>query len=178
MKIRLASLAILAIAAAAAAQDGRADLERRLQETLDGARLVGQFTVVGADGVSRQPQTDQYAVSRLERDAEGRWVFNVSMSYGTQQHTMPVPVAIEWASDTPVITMTEQTIEGLGTFTARVLLYDGLYAGTWKHGQFGGHMWGRIEPAGASAPAATAPATGAPDATAPEAGAPDAAPPP
>ena len=82
-------------------------------------------------------------MSRLERDAEGRWVFNVSMSYGTQQHTMPVPVTIEWAGDTPMITMTEQTIPGLGTFTARVLLYDGLYAGTWKHGQFGGHMWGQ-----------------------------------
>ena len=81
-------------------------------------------------------------MSRLERDAQGRWVFNVSMSYGTQQHTMPVPVTIEWAGDTPMITMTEQTVEGLGTFTARVLLYDGLYAGTWKHGQFGGHMWG------------------------------------
>ena len=40
------------------------------------------------------------------------------------------------------------TIEGLGTFTARVLLYEGLYAGTWKHGQFGGHMWGRIESGG------------------------------
>jgi hypothetical protein len=166
MKIRLAPLtfplAVLGLTVAAAAQDGRADLERRLQETLDGARLVGQFTVVGADGVSRAPQTEQYAVSNLERDAEGRWVFNVSMSYGTQQHTMPVPVTIEWAADTPMITMTEQTIPGLGTFTARVLLYEGLYAGTWKHGQFGGHMWGRIEPAGTPAavppPAAETPA--------------------
>ncbi|HVR28759.1 MAG TPA: hypothetical protein VMS86_04430, partial [Thermoanaerobaculia bacterium] len=85
------------------------------------------------------------------------------MSYGTQEHTLPVPVAIEWAGSTPMITMTEQTVPGLGTFTARVLLYDGLYAGTWKHGQFGGHMWGRIEPAGATAPsAATAPSGPAP----------------
>jgi hypothetical protein len=167
MKTRLTLFATLAItiAAAAAAQDGRAELERRLQETLDGARLVGQFDVVGADGVSRQPQSEQYAVSQLARDAEGRWVFNVSMSYGTQQHTMPVPVTIEWAGDTPMITMTEQTVEGLGTFTARVLLYDGLYAGTWKHGQFGGHMWGRIEPAGAAAPTAATPDVAAPPPT-------------
>jgi hypothetical protein len=64
-----------------------------------------------------------------------------------------------------MITMTEQTVEGLGTFTARVLLYDGLYAGTWKHGQFGGHMWGRIEPAGAAAPTAAAPDVAAPPPT-------------
>jgi len=152
MKTLLVSLTLAAAAAGAGAQEDRAELERRLHETLDGARLVGQFTVVGADGASRPPQAEQYAVSRLERDAEGRWVFNVSMSYAAQQQTMPVPVAIEWAGDTPMITLTEQTIPGLGTFSARVLLYDGLYAGTWKHGQFGGHMWGRIEPAGAPAP--------------------------
>jgi hypothetical protein len=163
-----ATAALVVIAPAVApAQTDRAELEDKLHVTLQGARLVGQFSVVGADGaVARPPQADQYAVSRLERDAEGRWIFNVSMSYGTQQHTMPVPVTIEWAGDTPMITMTEQTIEGLGTFTARVLLYEGLYAGTWKHGQFGGHMWGRIESGGSipapmptpAAPAAAPPA--------------------
>jgi hypothetical protein len=170
----LASVAVLAMFAvdwsvgtgAASAQTDPAEREQKLQVLLEGARLVGQFTVVGVDGVSRAPQAEQYAVSRLERDAQGRWVFNVSMSYGTQQHTMPVPVTIEWAGDTPMITMTEQTVEGLGTFTARVLLYDGLYAGTWKHGQFGGHMWGRIESGGSiPAPVATpaaAPATAPP----------------
>ena len=152
MKTLLAAFLIGGAALSAAAQTDRAELERRLHETLDGARLVGQFTVVGTDGAARSPQAEQYAVSRLERDGDGRWVFNVSMSYGTQQHTMPVPVAIEWAGSTPMITMTEQTVPGLGTFTARVLLYDGLYAGTWKHGQFGGHMFGRIEPAGTAPP--------------------------
>ena len=173
-----ASLALIALIASvvtgvASAQTDSAEREKKLQVMLEGARLVGQFTVVGVDGVSRAPQAEQYAVSRLERDAQGRWVFNVSMSYGTQQHTMPVPVTIEWAGDTPMITMTEQTVEGLGTFTARVLLYDGLYAGTWKHGQFGGHMWGRIEsggsipgpvttPAAPAAPAAAAPPPASP----------------
>ena len=155
------------VAHSTAAQTDPAEREQKLHAMLEGARLVGQFSVIGADGaVSRPPQAEQYAVSRLERDAEGRWIFNVSMSYGTQQHTMPVPVTIEWAGDTPMITMTEQTIEGLGTFTARVLLYQGLYAGTWKHSQFGGHMWGKIEPGGSiPAPVATpaaAPATAPP----------------
>lgn len=171
MKILLAFLAIWGAAAAAPGQDDRAELERLLHETLDGARLVGHFTVVGADGVSRPPQTEQYSVSRLERAPDGRWVFHASMSYGTQQQTLPVPVTIEWAGSTPMITMTEQTIVGLGTFTARVLLYDGLYAGTWKHGQFGGHMYGRIEQAGAAAP----PDTNAAPASAPQADVPDAA---
>ena len=33
----------------------------------------------------------------------------------------------------------------LGTFTARVLIYDNRYAGTWQHGKAGGHLFGRIE---------------------------------
>jgi hypothetical protein len=151
------------VAGPAAAQADRADQEEKLHAMLEGARLIGQFSVVGAGGaVASPPQAEQYAVSRLERDDQGRWVFNVSMSYGTQQHTMPVPVTIEWAGDTPMITMTEQTVEGLGTFSARVLLYDGLYAGTWKHGQFGGHMWGRIESGGSIPGPATTPGASSP----------------
>ena len=164
----LLSLALASIvAAAAAAQTDQAEREEKLHTLLQGARLVGQFSVVGM-GTTPPPQPEQYAVSRLERDAEGRWVFNVSMSYASQQHTMPVPVTIEWAGDTPMITLTEQTIPGLGTFSARVLLYDGLYAGTWKHGQFGGHMWGRIESGGSiPAPVATPAAAATGDAPAP-----------
>ena len=149
----LAAAAI--VAAPGVAQTDAAEREQKLHAMLEGARLVGQFSVVGMANTP-PPQPEQYAVSRLERDAEGRWVFNVSMSYASQQHTMPVPVTIEWAGDTPMITLTEQTIPGLGTFSARVLIYDGLYAGTWKHGQFGGHMWGRIE-SGGSIPAPVAP---------------------
>ena len=174
MKRSSASLLSLVVAAAIAARGSRRgrkpllpisaqkEREQKLHAMLEGASLVGQFSVVGTPGAAPPPQPEQYAVSRLERDAEGRWVFNVSMSYAAQQHTMPVPVTIEWAGDTPMITMTEQTIPGLGTFSARVLLYDGLYAGTWKHGQFGGHMWGKIQPGGSipapvSTPAAAPP---------------------
>ena len=161
-------VAVSMVAAPAAAQTDPAEREQKLQTMLEGARLVGQFSVVGMGAGAPPPKPEQYAVSRLERDAEGRWVFNVSMSYAAQQHTMPVPVTIEWAGDTPMITLTEQTIPGLGTFSARVLLYDGLYAGTWKHGQFGGHMWGRIESGGSiPAPVATPAAAATGDASAP-----------
>ena len=130
MKSPFAALLTLLVAASivvppATAQTDAAEREQKLHAMLEGARLVGQFSVVGT-GNTPPPQPEQYAVSRLERDAEGRWVFNVSMSYATQQHTMPVPVTIEWAGDTPMITLTEQTIPGLGTFSARVLLHDGL----------------------------------------------------
>ena len=67
------------------------------------------------------------------------------MSYGDNTVAIPMPFDVVWADDTPMITLTDQTIEGLGTFSARVLVYEGQYAGTWQHGAFGGHMWGRIQ---------------------------------
>ena len=50
---------------------------------------------------------------------------------------------MKFADDTPIILMTDATIPGMGTFTARVFFYGDLYAGTWAHqGQGGGHMSG------------------------------------
>ncbi len=46
-----------------------------------------------------------------------------------------------------MVSLTDLTIPGLGTFTARVLFYEDRYAGTWQHGKVGGHMFGKIQPA-------------------------------
>jgi hypothetical protein len=57
-----------------------------------------------------------------------------------------------WAGDTPIIEMTDVTIPRLGTFSARVFFYGDRYAGTWQHGQYGGHMFGRIQKTDAAGP--------------------------
>jgi hypothetical protein len=44
------------------------------------------------------------------------------------------------------------SIPGLGTYTARVLIYRGQYAGTWSGGDHGGELWGRIEKSAGSEP--------------------------
>ena len=47
-----------------------------------------------------------------------------------------------------MVTLTKATLPGLGEgFSARVLFYEGRYAGTWQHGPVGGHMFGTIEKA-------------------------------
>ncbi|MCA9175246.1 MAG: hypothetical protein KDB14_12245, partial [Planctomycetales bacterium] len=56
-----------------------------------------------------------------------------------------------WSGDTPVITLTDFTIPTLGTFSCRVLIYNGKYAGTWTHGAVGGHMFGVLKPLEADA---------------------------
>jgi hypothetical protein len=55
---------------------------------------------------------------------------------------------VKWARDTPVIVLEKVSIPGLRTFSARVLLDEGRYAGTWTHDKKGGHLFGTITPAG------------------------------
>jgi alpha-D-ribose 1-methylphosphonate 5-triphosphate diphosphatase len=53
--------------------------------------------------------------------------------------------------DTPVITLDNVSLPGLGTYTARVQVYDKTYAGTWSAGDHAGMLHGIIEKSGKSA---------------------------
>ena len=55
---------------------------------------------------------------------------------------MALPV--KWAGDTPMISLTTFAVPGFGSFTARVLIYNGAYAGTWGDAQHGGKLFGKI----------------------------------
>ena len=57
-----------------------------------------------------------------------------------------MPLQVQWAGTTPVITLTNVLIPGLGTFSSRVVIYKNKYAGTWTHGDVGGHLFGTIGP--------------------------------
>ena len=78
------------------------------------------------------------------------------IQYGEHDLTVPVPVRIQWAGKTPVITLDRVAIPGLGTFDARVVIHDRKYAGMWRHDEVGGHLFGKILPA-ATAEAADTP---------------------
>ena len=83
-----------------------------------------------------------------EKVGENLWRFNAKI--GETGVTLPVVVRMTFVDDTPMILMTDATIPGMGTFTARVFFYGDLYAGTWSHaGSAGGHLYGRIERAAA-----------------------------
>lgn len=118
------------------------ELERQFAERMTDAALVGQFTVAGREGPSRP---DRYDIASVEKVGDDRWRFNTRIRYGSVDATVPVTVTMVWAGDTPMVTLTDLTIPTLGTFTARVFFYGDRYAGTWQHGDVGGHMYGTIE---------------------------------
>jgi hypothetical protein len=118
------------------------DLERQFTAQMKDAALVGQFTISGRDGTGRP---DRYDISSVQKIGDGRWQFNARMRYAGIDITLPITVPMRWIGDTPMIALTNLTIPTLGTFTARVFFYGDRYAGTWQHGNAGGHMFGRIE---------------------------------
>jgi hypothetical protein len=126
----------------------QAELEKEFEKSMSGATLEGYFTMDGREDAT--PRKESYYISSVTKLAGNYWTFQTRIQYGERDVTVPVPVHLEWAGDTPVVTLTDAEIPGLGTFTARVLFYRGRYAGTWSHGERGGNQFGRIIPASGS----------------------------
>jgi hypothetical protein len=144
---KLRCFALLALAALLSscartqnAESEQVRLEREFESTMTGAVLAGKFSL------GEKVTEDKYTISKASRLAGDTWLINTRIQYGTHDVTVPVPVQVKWAGDTPVITLTDATIPGMGKFTARVLIYRGNYAGYWANDAGrGGQMWGRIE---------------------------------
>ena len=115
-------------------------LEENFRQSLSGSTLVGHFTVEG----QKDLREEKYAITNVSKIPGGRWLFQVRIQYGNRDLTLPLPLNVKWAEDTPVITLTDLSIPGLGTYTARVLVYRDQYAGTWSGGDIGGQMFGRV----------------------------------
>ncbi len=143
--IRTLSLVLfvaLALCAPLVAQKSKGELEAEFEELMNGAQLKGHFTINGMD-IPIQPES--YSLSKVEKQEDGKWLFVANMKYASVDVTLPMPFDVVWSGDTPVITVTDEPIEGLeGLFSARVLIYDGMYAGTWRHNQFVGQMYGQV----------------------------------
>ena len=136
----LVALLLLAGGCGRKTDASRAELEKRFAESLSGATLEGHFTM-GKDAKLRD---DKYTIQKVSKIGGNLWLFQARVQYGSHDVTVPLPLPVEWAGDTPVVELTDLTIPGLGTYTARVLFYRDEYAGTWKGKNAGGQMFGKI----------------------------------
>jgi len=121
----------------------RAELEKKFQESMNQATLVGKWRLVTGDqlGEERGEKYTLGAVRKVDGDA---WVIEARIEYGDKNVAIPVPVKVYWAGDTPVISVTDLWLPGLGKYTARVLVYNDYYAGSWFAPDHGGLMNGKI----------------------------------
>ena len=127
-----------------AAQEAR---EEKLVKALAQVRFVGRWCLV-REGKLGEDKPEEYEIVGIVKGGGERWTINAKIAYGGLQIVAPVPVEIKWAGDTPVIVVDKFSLPGAGTYSARVMLFENTYSGTWTAGDHGGMLHGVILPAG------------------------------
>jgi len=141
-------IASVAVAQPAAEKNDKAapsqeELEKQFAETMSGATLVGNFTIAGMES-DKPLKPERYTLGKVSKLKNGYWQFETRIQYGEHDVKLPLALEVKWSGDTPMITLTDVTIPGLGTYTSRVLVYRNQYAGTWSGSNHGGHLFGKV----------------------------------
>jgi hypothetical protein len=102
--------------------------EKQFQESMENVKLVGHFTL----GESADLHDDAYTIVRVRKIKEDTWKFEARIQYNKKDVPIAMNLPVKFAGDTPVISLTNFSVPGFGSFTARVVIYNGSYAGTWS----------------------------------------------
>jgi len=145
-------LLLTAIAFPAQAQDTQekrsgdlTEREKAFQDTMTDAVLVGTFRMLNENGLS-DSHDEAYTIAGVKKIHGENWIVESRIQYMEKDITVPIPIKLYWIEDTPVISVTDLLIPGAGTYTSRVQVYRGCYAGTWFGKGYGGTLSGRIWP--------------------------------
>jgi hypothetical protein len=128
-------------------KDGIKPPIEEFEKYLSNSVLSGSFTMDGQPLNKLEEERYEIRSAKKLEGADNLWEIKTRIKYGNKDLTVPVVVNLEWVGRTPMIVLDSVTIPGMGTFSARVVFHDRKYAGTWKHDNVGGHLFGRVEPA-------------------------------
>jgi hypothetical protein len=123
--------------------DRQAELYAKLERYLTGTKWTGNFVMEGKDKLL----VERYEIlSATKNEVGDLWNLVARIKYGDHDKTFHLPpIEIKFAGKTPVITIDRVFFPGFGTFDARVVIRQKKYAGTWKHDDVGGYLFGTIE---------------------------------
>jgi hypothetical protein len=120
------------------------DLEAKFVEMLSGATLEGTYTSTAPGSDPTKLSRERYTIGEVKKIAGNIWLIPARIEYGDHDVTLPITVPVKWAGDTPVIVVDNVGLPGFGTVSARVMFFADHYAGYWRHGEHGGHLFGTI----------------------------------
>jgi len=141
MTLRFVPILLVANALAQESQPPLNPLEKEFEKSMSGVTLAGHFTRQGGTGLS----DDKYSIDKVIKLQDDLWRFDTRIQYGGNDVKMSVSLHVKWAGDTPVLSLTDESIAGMGKFTVRIVVYGGHYAGTWGGSKgHGGQMFGDI----------------------------------
>lgn len=118
-------------------------------EALSGATLVGTWQMTRSEGLSSalsEPKSEKYTIASVIHAGGDNYIISARVEFGDKDVTIPIPVHVVWAGDTPTITITAMALPMLGNYSARVMIHEGFYAGVWYSGSktYGGILSGQV----------------------------------
>jgi hypothetical protein len=119
------------------------ELEANFKATLTKATFKGRWCSI-QDGKLGPDKEDKYSILSINKVGGEVWLIRARIQYGKNDFVAPVPVKVKWAGDTPVIILDKTGVPGSGEYSARVMIYERTYAGTWSGGDHGGLLNGVI----------------------------------
>ena len=132
------------------AEDAKAkpeELEAKFKEAMTAVTMSGRWCPL-KDGVLGAEKEDKYTIVKVEKTGGDSWIISARIQYGKLDLVAPIPAQVKWAGDTAVIVVDHMMLPGPGyarnAYSARVLIHEGAYAGTWSGGDHGGLMNGVI----------------------------------
>jgi hypothetical protein len=120
------------------------DPEERFKMLFTNATLSGRWARLKDGVLGEERAGDNYTIlSVVKRDGEN-WTVNAKMKYRDKELILPVPVRMKFTGDAAVLIVEDLGIPGGGTYTARLLIFERTYSGTWKDQRGGGMLYGTI----------------------------------
>lgn len=119
------------------------ELEAKFIATLTDATFKGRWSPI-KDGQLGPEKEESYQIMSVSKIGGDKWTINAKLTYAGRSLVLPIPAQVKWAGDTPVLILDQLNL-GVGpTYSARVLIYDKTYAGTWSGGGLAGLLNGLI----------------------------------
>ena len=121
-------------------------LEAKFQKMLTKAFLSGRWSPIDNAELGQEKKEDKYEIVSASKIKDDQWVINAKMRYGKNEMVLPITVQVKWSGDTPVIIVNNLSMGGGRSYSARVLFYDGTYAGSWNSSTgYGGVLYGTVD---------------------------------
>lgn len=127
-------------------------LEARFAATLSNATFNGRWCLI-QDNKMGPEKEDQYTIVGAQKVGGDTWLIRTRIQYGERDFVAPLPVQVKWAGDTAVIVVDNLAMPGGSrAYSARVVIHEDTYAGSWSGGDHAGLLMGVINRSQPQAP--------------------------
>jgi hypothetical protein len=121
-----------------------ADPEERFKFLFTKSNLAGRWAPLRDGKLGEERGGDKYNIASAVKGADDNWIITARMKYRDREFPMPVPVKMKFVGDVAILTVDNLAIPGGGTYSARLLIYERTYSGTWTDARGGGMLYGTI----------------------------------